>query len=293
MLVLVVVAVILFFYREQNAFSTTFYRLTTHKFHSTQGQIRIVQLSDLHSKTFGRKNKRLINKIKRLNPDLIFATGDLISSTDTNGGAFLDLIDGLKGQYPIFYIEGNHETTARYDQMNNESGWYDDFLRQLKEKGICRLDNAYQQVEVNGEELFIYGLTLPLTHYKAVPQAIKDRANHREITALSEVFSPLRLESINILLAHSPFLATLYEKHGFDYTYSGHVHGGILRLPFVGGVLSPERKFFPTYSCGIYSMNRMTLIVSRGLGKLRLFNRPHLVVVDLVADPNKPRHPNG
>ena len=146
MLVLVVVAVILFFYREQNAFSTTFYRLTTHKFHSTQGQIRIVQLSDLHSKTFGRKNKRLINKIKRLNPDLIFATGDLISSTDTNGGAFLDLIDGLKGQYPIFYIEGNHETTARYDQMNNESGWYDDFLRQLKEKGICRLDNAYQQV---------------------------------------------------------------------------------------------------------------------------------------------------
>ena len=104
MLVLVVVAVILFFYREQNAFSMTFYRLTTHKFHSTQGQIRIVQLSDLHSKTFGRKNKRLINKIKRLNPDLIFATGDLISSTDTNGGAFLDLIDGLKGQYPLSAI---------------------------------------------------------------------------------------------------------------------------------------------------------------------------------------------
>ena len=282
---------LLFFYFEQNSLSTTTYRLKTDKLKREDGPLRIVQLSDLHAKSFGSKNGRLVKKIKKLNPDLIFATGDLVSSTDLHGTPFLDIVDGLKGQYPIFYIEGNHETTAKYDQLTHSTPWYDEYVKQLTDKGVIMLDNTFQSVRFGREKIVIYGLPIPLTHYEAVPQSIKDCAHHQEMTDLAHVFPILDPSSVNILLAHSPFLAPLYEKHGFDYVYSGHVHGGVLRLPFVGGLLSPERKFFPTYSSGVYSIGQMKLIVSRGLGRLRLFNRPHLVVVDMTSNQilKKPR----
>ena len=93
--------------------------------------------------------------------------------------------------------------------------------------------------------------------------------------------------NFNILLAHTPFSFDAYAEMGFDLILSGHVHGGVIRLPFVGGVLSPERKFFPKYSGGIYSKEKSQMIVSRGLGygslKFRMFNTPEIVVVTLKS----------
>jgi predicted MPP superfamily phosphohydrolase len=67
-----------------------------------------------------------------------------------------------------------------------------------------------------------------------------------------------------------------------DLVLSGHVHGGCVRLPLIGGVLSPERKFFPKYSLGKYTEKNTTMIVTSGLGKFRLFNPPEIVVIDLI-----------
>lgn len=89
----------------------------------------------------------------------------------------------------------------------------------------------------------------------------------------------------NILLAHNPLYFDIYAKHNVDLTLSGHVHGGMIRLPFIGGVLSPERKFFPKYNSGIYSINNKKLIVSRGMGHskpgIRIFNMPEIVSITL------------
>ena len=120
MIILLFIVTLLFIYFEQEVFSTSFYKLKTDKLNLKKGPIRIVQLSDLHSKSFGRQNRRLIQKIKRLNPDFIVTTGDMITSTDSNGNAFLDVVTACSSKYPIFYIEGNHEITAKYDTLNQE-----------------------------------------------------------------------------------------------------------------------------------------------------------------------------
>ena len=83
-----------------------------------------------------------------------------------------------------------------------------------------------------------------------------------------------------LLLAHNPFFGEAYSQWGADYTFSGHVHGGIIRL-FGVGLLSPERKFFPKKTKGVYDYGGKKLLVSAGLGKFRLFNPPEIVIYDL------------
>lgn len=281
MIILVFILTFLFIYLEQEIFSTSFYKLKTNKLKLKKGPIRIVQLSDLHSKSFGYQNRRLIHKIKQLNPDLIVTTGDMITSTDSNGNAFLNVVKACSSKYPIFYIEGNHELTAKYDTLNQETRWYEDYLQSLEDLGVHLLNNESRKITINEEEFYIYGLTVPLAHYYAVPIDIQKQANVKEIKEVAEVIADLEEERFNILLAHNPFLADLYATHGFDQVYCGHVHGGALRLPFIGGVLSPERTLFPKYSSGVYQIGKMKMIVSRGLGRLRLFNRPDIVVIEI------------
>ena len=283
MLILYILIIVLFFYGEQEIFSTSFYRMKTNKLTLKKGPIWIVHLSDLHSKSFGYKNRRLIRRIKHLNPDFIVTTGDMITSTDANGEVFLDFVKSCSNSYPIFYIEGNHEITAKYDQLNHETGWYDDYLQSLEELGVYVLKNDYRKLTINDEVIYIYGLTVPLAHYYAVPESIQKQVNVKKIEHIEEVLPSINPNYLNVLLAHNPFLASLYEAHGFDQVYCGHVHGGAIRLPWLGGLLSPERKLFPKYSAGVYKLGKMKMVVSRGLGRLRLFNRPEIVVVEITA----------
>ncbi len=283
MLILYLLIIVLFFYGEQEIFSTSFYRIKTNKLTLKNGPIRLVHLSDLHSKSFGYQNQRLTKAIKRIHPDFIVVTGDMITSTDDNGEVVLALVKSCVSHYPIFYVEGNHEITAKYDQLNHETGWYDDYLQSLKELGVHVLNNECRKLTINDEVMYIYGLTVPLAHYYAVPDSIQKQANVKKIEQVDEVLPRIHSKYLNVLLAHNPFLASLYEAHGFDQVYCGHVHGGAIRLPGLGGVLSPERKLFPKYSAGVYQLGKMKMVVSRGLGRFRLFNRPEIVVVEITA----------
>lgn len=143
MLILYLLLIVLFFYGEQELFSTSFYQLKTKKLRLNKGPIRIIHLSDLHSKSFGYQNRRLIRKIKHLNPDFILTTGDMITSTDETGDVFLNVVRSLIHQYPIFYVEGNHEITARYDELNRKTRWYDDYLKSLEELGVHILNRLF------------------------------------------------------------------------------------------------------------------------------------------------------
>ncbi|MEE1019700.1 MAG: metallophosphoesterase, partial [Acutalibacteraceae bacterium] len=92
-------------------------------------------------------------------------------------------------------------------------------------------------------------------------------------------------DSYKILFSHRPNGFEIYKAHNIDLSLTGHVHGGQIRLPFIGGVLAPGFRMFPEYDAGVYRKDGSTMIVSRGLGNsiipVRINDRPELVTVTL------------
>ena len=112
----------------------------------------------------------------------------------------------------------------------------------------------------------------------------KKNGGYRDLDVIDKAYVEEKLgkcpEGEVLLIAHNPFFGEAYAEWGADYTFSGHVHGGIVRL-FGVAMLSPERKFFPKYAKGVYDFGGRKLLVSAGLGKLRLFCPPEIVVYEI------------
>ena len=89
-----------------------------------------------------------------------------------------------------------------------------------------------------------------------------------------------------ILLAHNPAFFPAYKEWGADLTVSGHLHGGIIRIPGLGGVITPQFVLFPKYSGEMTVEGNQAIAVSRGLGthtiNLRFLNYAEVVVIDLI-----------
>ena len=219
----------------------------------------IVQISDLHSKLFGENNKKLIQKIKSLNPDIVVVTGDLIDGENNNYNVALDFMKEISKLYRVYYIIGNHEQKS------------------------LNLDNNKVEIVKGDSNINLYGLTVPYSCYKYLFD--NQETTSIDIDFLEEKLGKVDREQFNILLAHTPFYFDEYEKWGADLTLCGHVHGGIVRLPLVGGLLSPDRKFFPKYDLGEYIKNKSTMIVSKGLGGskvlIRVNCKPEIVNIKL------------
>lgn len=229
--------------------------------------IRILQLSDLHKKQFGKGNKRLIRKIKEQSPDIIIMSGDMVSRDSVNFDNYESLLDGIK-DYRIFACFGNHETDMPAEMLES-------YLKISDRYGVKTLVNEFARLE-NG--LNIAGLAVEREYYRNSDGSyrnLKDYTIAEMEKSLGEHSFPL------ILLAHNPLFFEVYADWGAEIIFSGHVHGGVVRLPIVKGLLSPERKLFPEYSEGTYSKKNSVMCVSRGLGKLRLFNPPEIVVAEI------------
>jgi len=232
--------------------------------------IKIAHISDLHKRRFGRNNRKLIKKIVSENPDIIFVTGDIVSRTQKNFDEVENLFRRLAENSKVYFIFGNHEQ---------------DLPENLKEKlieissasGVRLLRNSIETVGINGRKINIAGVEPESTVYKK-------NGSYRNLDSfgINEIESLMGKcpEGKTFLLAHNPIFAYTYAEWGADYTFSGHIHGGAVRI-FGRGIFSPERKFFPKYSKGVYRVNRMKLCVSAGLGKLRLFNPPEIVFYEV------------
>lgn len=232
--------------------------------------VKIAHISDVHKRKFGRNNSRICKKIRRESPDIILITGDVVSRTETDFSSVESMLKELCGISPVCMIFGNHEQTLPPEMKKN-------FIEAVDRTGAVLLRNKSAYIEVNGHKLHIYGLEERETVYKNG----KSYRNLDRIT-LSDMETLLgRCSGSNtILLAHNPFFCDVYSQWGAEYTLSGHVHGGIARI-FGKGLLSPERKLFPSFSKGVYNSGRMKLLVSGGLGKLRLFNPPEIVIYQI------------
>lgn len=234
---------------------------------------RIVQLSDLHKKKFGENNIKLIKKISEIKPDLILITGDMVNRTVTDLTNFKHFVLELLRISPVYYSLGNHEK----DVKKINSAVYNELISFLK-KNVFLLDNSSKTVTHKNTVLNITGITIYQDCYKKNGKYKNLHIlNNNDITNLIGE----KKSGFNILLAHNPVFFKTYCEYGPDLILSGHVHGGCIRLPFIGGILSPERKFFPEYSSGIYHHDNSSMIVSRGLGKFRLFNPSEIILIEL------------
>ena len=235
---------------------------------------KIVHLTDLHNYQFGSKNQHLISKVKTEAPDVIFLTGDMLNADEERPEILTDLIRQLVLIAPVYASLGNHE--LEYVQLYGNR----DLIAQMEETGAVVLDKEYLDVEINGQEVRLGGVY----GYVLSPDDKEDP----EQTFMEEFQDTDRLK---ILLSHVPEGLLLWksmEHWDVDLVFSGHVHGGQVRIPFVGGLYDPEEGYFPTYTKGMFECGNGTMVLSAGLGSSRgvprVNNLPELVVCEVKGE---------
>lgn len=258
-----------YLYWGNNSLTVSRYTVVNEKIPGSFDGFKIVQLSDVHNKDFGG---RLSEKVKSLSPDIIAVTGDLIDSRRTDISVAEKLIEELKSIAPIYYITGNHES-----RIEN----YPELREMLEKHGVEVLDGKTVEIERSGEKITVTGIDDTTTFGSAVLGE-----NQILFTQKLGELAQNRGGGFGILLSHRPELIDIYAEQGFDLAFTGHAHGGQIRLPFVGGVLTPNQGFFPEYDAGEFRKDSLTMIVSRGLGNslfpFRIGNRPEIIVCDLM-----------
>ena len=228
---------------------------------------RIAVLSDLHGMSFGKDNSRLVRAVSDAKPDMIAILGDMITYP-SDLPAFESLLDGIEGIAPIYCINGNHEWAAHCV----------DKVRELAlSHGAHFLSNSYETLYCGSSRIIVCGA--------------EDKNGRADMETPPELAARLRGEypdDFVLWLYHRNDTLTGFPGLPVDLVLSGHAHGGIVRLPFIGGLLDVHRKLGAEYENGMYEENNTVMIVSRGLGNSiavpRFLNRPELVCVTLSID---------
>ncbi len=232
---------------------------------------RILQVSDLHNKDF---HGRLTNKIKEAKPDIIVITGDLIDHRKTKLAVAVDFVADIKDIAPIYYVTGNHE------QASDERG---PLMAALEVLGVHIMDNEYREISLGDEKIGIMGIPDPSIQQRLGGYDWMDQHGYVH-SWLLELLKDVETD-FNILLSHRPEKFDSYRAAEIDLVFSGHAHGGQIRIPFIGGVIAPHQGLFPKYTSGMHTDAGTSMVVSRGLGNslfpLRVLNPPEVVVVTL------------
>ena len=266
-IILLIIIVLLLVAAFYNGLVIRNYSVKTDKF-TTDKRIRAVLIADLHSCIYGEKQKTLIAKIKKQNPDVILLAGDIVDDETPIDGAKM-FLEGIIDLAPVFYVTGNHEYW---------SGDIDNIKRIIRDYGVTVLENEYKEIMFEDVPVIIAG--------------VDDREwikyeRGRDKKTEEDSFMELADESrFKILLVHRPEKFESYKKYHFDLMVSGHSHGGQVRIPYLmNGLLAPDQGWFPQYAGGLYQHDDMTQIVSRGVSfnpRLpRIFNPPEIVVIDI------------
>ena len=277
-IIILIFLIIMFCYYENNVFDITKFKISA----NVNNKIRIVHLSDLHSKEFGKDNKRLKNIILKQKPNIVVTTGDMIDSNLRKMDEIINFLAELNKEVYLVYIPGNNE--MRTEKIN-------EILYKINLNEVIVLDNNIKEININNNKIFILGL---VENRIDEGESFYEKANSRYFYNKSNLlFNELESKNgIKIILSHYPenFAAIgekSYNKYNFNIMFSGHAHGGQFILPFIGGLFAPGQGILPKYYRGIHG-EKNKLIISRGLGNsgfpLRLFNRPEVIVVDIYNE---------
>lgn len=227
--------------------------------------LRIVELADLHGRVFGRGSRRLLAAVRRAEPDLICIDGDLFDE-HTDLAMLPPLLRGLCAIAPVYYVTGNHEW--RVPGLRG-------ILAQMRACGVTVLQDDWRVLRRGEDALVLAGTD--------------DPCGPAERKTPAELIADIRAEAgeaaFLLLLAHRNDQLPQWSALGVQAVLAGHCHGGVVRLPFVGGLFGTDRRLFPAWDDGLYRQGETALYVSRGLGytnvHFRLFNRPEVAVIVL------------
>lgn len=263
--------------RDMNRFVIVPYEVKSGKI---KEKYTFVMLSDLHNKSYGKRNEKLIRAIADCHPDSVMTAGDMYTSKEgTDFDNALALLDALSKQFPVYIANGNHEhKTSEHPEIFDDM--YQKYIGELKKLGLAPLVNEH--LILPEKNLVICGLQIGREYFghfqkREMPAGYMDRLAGKPDK-----------NRFQILLAHNPLYFKEYAEWGADLVLSGHVHGGIVRLPVLGGVISPAVTLFPQYDGGRFEMGGSTMILGRGLGThtlpVRMWNPGEVVLVTLLPD---------
>lgn len=282
---LLFVAVIWFFIenkRSHTKLSLNYHLIQSDKIPKGFHNKKIAFLSDLHNNKFGKENEGIMELLAQAEPDYIFVGGDmLVSKAGNTYGVALILMKKLAEKYTVYCGNGNHEARLLWRGTENpEIGiLYEEYTSAIKNAGVHHISNETDRIYQNTEYIYVSEIDLSRSYYK------KLSSKQLEVSSIEELIGTCKDDSFHILLAHNPAYFPSYSQWGADLTLSGHVHGGIMRLPFLGGVIDPAYHLFPKYDGGMYEQDGKKMIVSVGLGthsiKIRLFNPPKIDIITL------------
>ncbi len=233
-----------------------------------EGKVRLALIADLHSCSYGRDQRTLLDALEKQKPDAVILCGDFFDDRLPLDNARL-VLESIGSAYPCYYVTGNHEywsDASKFHQM----------MTLLEENHVENISGQTVQVQLNGQTLNFCGVDDP------------ENPRNRSIDSqLLELGNAADRAYDSVLICHRPGLFDTYCIHGFNLVLSGHAHGGQWRIPgLLNGFISPDWGFFPDYAGGRYDRYNATMIVSRGLAREttripRIFNRPELVIVDV------------
>lgn len=270
----VLVVALPYYYVTSLALTVTTYTLEAR----VVSPLRIVHLSDLHNSQFGDRNEELVALAAAQEPDLIFLSGDMLNRDDENTEIVSSLISDLSAVAPVYYGYGNHDKSW-------ETRFGRDLRPILEAAGAVVVDNDYVDLELKGTPIRIGGY---MGYYPVPHMTTGDKEQQALEIAFSKDFE--NTDRVKLLINHIPtgWLEWNYvNKYPVDVVFSGHYHGGLIRIPLIDrGLYAPYVKWFPSFSKGVLSGTLATCVLSGGLGSERhiprINNPPEIVVVDLV-----------
>ena len=279
LIVTVFLLIFLEWMREIRTYKITRYKVSSKKLNGIKRERKIIFLSDLHNYCYGKNNEKLIKTIKREQPDYILVAGDMVVGKP---GVSTKVAEALMVQLPaicpVYYANGNHEQRMQeFPSIYGES--YEQYKNIVEKAGVHWLSNKKVSEDWDGIPVEIYGLEIPNKKYK---KFMTHSFSDKDVT---EALGNANKEVYDILIAHNPVFVDSYLDWGADLVLSGHFHGGVVRLPVIGGIVTPMFSFFPKYSGEMTKVDDATVVVSKGLGlhtiKVRLFNPAEVVVMHI------------
>ena len=257
---------------EVRNFKITEYQVNTNKDIGDLNNKKLILISDLHLCEYGKDNEKVFKAIYKINPYKIFIAGDMVIGNmkyDTDKASFF--IKKLSEKYDVYFANGNHEQRMR-ENRRYYGNKYRNFIHSFNKKAKV-LNNRYCDIN---ENVRVTGFTIHNSYFA------KFKVPEMKTKYINKKLKKCDKDKYNILIAHSPEYFDTYREWGADLILSGHNHGGIVRLPFLGGIISPQYKIFDKYDKGLFKKGDSTLILSSGLGshtiKYRFNNRPEIVV---------------
>lgn len=278
-----IIVIVVISHIENKKLRVTTYHISDVKIPRAFQGYKIVMLSDLHNNSFGINNVELLAKIDSINPDIVILAGDMmVGRPNTPTKVAENFVNALVEKYPVYYGIGNHELRVQlYDKYKD---MWEKYFNNI-DKRVVWLDNKKVYITIEGENICLYGLDIDKEYYS------RHISREMDVSYIEEVLGDIDSSLYNIMIAHNPEYFDTYAKWGADLTLSGHNHGGIVNLPFVGGVISTRARLFPKYDRGLFTKDYKKLILSSGLGshtiKISFNNIPEIIDIRLSVETNE------